>query len=122
MDFARKYGLWAAIILVALLVGGAGAAKLAGVPALHESFATLGLPSWFGYFIGACEFAGAIGLFIRPLSALAAAGIAIIMVGAIYYHVMHTPIVEGIAGLVILLLCLFIVSQRRGSMLKFGAA
>ena len=43
------------------------------VPQLHTSFAELGLPVWFGYCIGASEVAGAICLFIRPLSALAAA-------------------------------------------------
>ena len=122
MEVLRKYGIWAAIIVVALLVSVAGAMKLAGTPALHESFAILGLPGWFGYFIGLCEVAGAIGLLIRPLSALAAAGLSIIMLGAIYFHVVHTPIGQTVPALVILLLCVFIFTRRREAMLKFGGA
>ena len=68
-----KYVLWAAIGLSALAFAAAGVAKLMGVPMVHASFANMGLPSWFGYFIGICELAGAIGLLIRRLSGLAAA-------------------------------------------------
>jgi len=82
MSRTRNYGLLIAIALVILYVGAGGIAKLAGVPYVHSSFPKLGLPGWFGYFIGACEVLGAIALLIRPLSALAALGIGIIMVGA----------------------------------------
>ena len=46
----------------------------------------MGLPDVFGDVIGCCEIAGAIGLFVRRLSAAAAAGLASIMVGAVGYH------------------------------------
>src|SRR5687768_13625801 len=82
MSQARNYPLWIAITLVSLYVGAAGVAKLLGVPYVHSSFPKLGLPGWFGYFIGVCEVLGPIGLLIRPLRALAAIGLAIIMVGA----------------------------------------
>jgi len=100
-----------------LVTLGGGGAKLAGVPEVHQSFSLMGLPAWFGYFIGACEVAGAIGIWIRPLSALAAAGIAIIMLGANYFHVVHTPIAQTIPALVILLICIYIFRTRRGDML-----
>lgn len=112
--------IWAAIGLAALAYVAAGAAKLAGVPEMHASFAALGLPGWFGYFIGACEIAGAIGLFIRPLSGLAAMGLAIIMVGALYFHVTHTPMSAGLPALILLLLDIYIIRKRRGAMFKFG--
>ena len=54
----RNYPLWIAIALVVLYVGAGGAAKLAGVPYVHSSFPKLGLPAWFGYFIGVCEVLG----------------------------------------------------------------
>jgi len=111
----RKYSLWAAMGIAALVLLPAGGAKLAGVPQMHASFAALGLPGWFGYFIGACEVAGAIGLFIRPLSAPAAAGISIIMLGALYFHAGHTPLVQVIPALVVLLLCGYIIARRRDS-------
>jgi uncharacterized membrane protein YphA (DoxX/SURF4 family) len=112
--------LWAATIVLALMLLGSGGAKLAGVPQVHQSFAVLGLPGWFGYFIGACEVLGAIVLFIRPLSALAAAGIAIIAIGAIYYHVAHTPVAQGVPALLILLLCSYVFARRRADLLSFG--
>ena len=75
----RNYAFWIAITLVVLYVGAGGAAKLASVPYVHSSFPKLGLPAWFGYFIGACEVLGCIALFVRPLRALAALGIGIII-------------------------------------------
>lgn len=111
----RKFALTTAMALVALIMLAGGGAKLAGVPQMHTSFASLGLPAWFGYFIGACEVAGAIGLFIRRLSALAAAGIALIMTGAAYFHIAHTPIAQAVPAAVVLLLCGFIIQQRRRS-------
>lgn len=115
----NKYGLWVAITLVALMLLGAGGAKLAGVPMVHQSFALLGLPVWFGYFIGACEVAGAIGLFIRPLSALAAAGISIIMLGALYFHATNPPLAAGIPALLILLLSVYVFTRRRADLFAF---
>lgn len=98
----------------------AGSAKLAGVPEVLESFSILGLPSWFGYFIGACEVAGAIGLFINPLSALAASGLAMIMIGAISFHIMHTPLAEGIPALIAFSLVIFIAIKQRTKLFKFN--
>ena len=115
----RNYVLLIASGLVALVLLAAGGAKLAGVPQVHQSFAILGLPGWFGYFIGTCEIAGAIGIFIRPLGALAAAGIAVIMLGALYFHVSHTPLAQGIPALVVLLLSVYIFFKRRGSLFAF---
>ena len=84
--------------IVSLVVIGGGLAKLAGVEMVLMSFATLGLPAWFGTFIGAAEVAGGIGIWHRKTSALAAAGLSIIMLGAIYYHIMHTPIARSAGG------------------------
>lgn len=112
----RNYPLWIAIALVVLYVGAGGVAKLAGVPYVHSSFPKLGFPAWFGYFIGACEVLGCIALFIRPLRALAALGIAIIMVGATYYHAVYTPVFQAAPAFVLLILCAYIfwISRNRG--------
>ena len=83
----KQYGLWAIIGLTAAAFLAGGIGKLMGVEMMHKSFATLGLPM----FIGFCEFAGAIGLFIKRLSSLAAIGLAMIMVGAMYYHLNYDP-------------------------------
>ncbi|MGR4870559.1 DoxX family protein [Variovorax sp. LARHSF232] len=109
----RNWRLGIAIALVVLYVGAGGIAKLAGVPYVHSSFPKLGLPPWFGYFIGVCEVLGCIALFVRPLRALAAAGIGIIMVGATYYHATYTPVVQAAPAFVLLLLCVYILLGSR---------
>ncbi|WP_191602703.1 DoxX family protein [Marinomonas algicola] len=87
----KKYGLWAVIAISTIAFIAAGTAKLMGVEMVHKSFAVLGLPVFTGYLVGGCEIAGAIGLFIKKLSALAAAGLALIMIGAMYYHLKFDP-------------------------------
>lgn len=113
MSFLQKYGVLIASAVLALIVGAAGIAKLMGVPMVHQSFGILGLPSWFGYFIGAAEVAGAVGLFIPQLSRLAAIGLAIIGAGAVYFHVMYTPISAGVPAIIVLALALFVALKRR---------
>ena len=80
----RQPWLALATAIVVLYVGAGGIAKLLSVPYVHSSFPKLGLPPWFGYFIGVCEVLGCIALPIRALSALAALGIGAIMLGATY--------------------------------------
>ena len=118
MSFLQKHGVLIASAVLALIVGAAGIAKLKGVPMVHQSFAVLGLPVWFGYFIGACEVAGAVGLFIRPLSGHAALGLAIIGAGAVYFHIMHTPIAQGMPAIIMLVLALFVTVKRRRQLIK----
>jgi putative oxidoreductase len=114
--------LLAAMVLVAVYIGGGGIAKLAGVPYVHSSFPKLGLPPWFGYFIGVCEVLGSLALFVRPLSALAALGLFVIMAGATYYHATFTPIVQAVPAFVLACLCTFIFVKRRSEILKFSGA
>ena len=91
MNKVKQYGLWAIMALTALAFLAGGVGKLMGVEMMHQSFATLGLPVLFGYFIGVCEVAGAIGIFIKRVSSLAAVGLGLIMAGAMYYHIQFDP-------------------------------
>jgi uncharacterized membrane protein len=119
MKRTKNYPLWIAIALVVLYVGAGGLAKLAGIPYVHSSFPKMGLPAWFGYFIGVCEVLGSIGLLIRPLRALAAVGIGVIMVGATYYHAVYTPVVQAAPAAVLTALCVYIFFKARADILKF---
>ena len=56
--------------------------------------------------------AGGIGIWFRRTSMYAAGGLAIIMLGAVYYHVVHTPIMEGLVAFIVLLICGYIVKRR----------
>ena len=112
-----KYITWAAMAIVTLIMLMGGTMKLMGNPMATASFATLGLPAVFGTFIGVCEIAGAIGLWLRRTSMLAAIGIALIMLGALYYHIMHTPLSQGIPAIVVLICCGWIISRRGGGVI-----
>lgn len=115
MEFVRNNWIWAIIVLTSVAFAAAGIAKLMGVPAVHASFAKLGMPAWFGYFIGTCEIAGAIGVYLRKLSALAAAGLAIIMIGAVGYHVTYDPIGNAVPALVLLIFAAIVFTKRRAN-------
>ena len=81
-----------------------------------ESFKLLGLPAWFGTFIGACEVAGAVGLFITPLRSPAAGGVAVIMIGALYFHITHPPTAAGVPALIFLLLASWIATRGKAGL------
>jgi putative oxidoreductase len=68
---------------------GAGAAKLSEVPEVIKPFAILALPPAFGLFIGICEIAGSIGWLIARTRIPAAIRLSLIMLGAVYYHLVY---------------------------------
>ncbi len=116
MNKAKVVGVWGAIVLLSLAVIAAGSFKLMGTEEMHASFGMMGLPAWFGYFIGAAEVAGGIGLYIRRTSAWAAAGLLIIFLGAIYFHIAYA--VPSAVPAVVLsgLAVIAIVSRRKDAL------
>ena len=80
-----------------------------------REFCETGHAAWFGYFVGICEIAGAIGVYLRKLSALAAAGLAIIMIGAVGYHVTYDPIGNAVPALVLLIFAAIVFTKRRAN-------
>lgn len=74
--------VWLARVVLALMFLGAGASKIFGEPAMVTMFADIGAGQWLRYLVGALEIAGAVGVLVPRLSALAATGLALLMVGA----------------------------------------
>jgi len=105
--------IWVLSVLLAFAFGAAGTGKLMGVEMLHQSFQNLGLPSWFGYFIGLAEVAGAVGLLVPRLASLAGAGLGLIMIGAVGYHLAFDPIGAAVPALVLLVLSGTVAWVRR---------
>jgi uncharacterized membrane protein len=103
---------WVLMGLVTVAMIGAGLAKLTGVEMVLASFANLGLPARFGTFIGAAEVAGGLALWHRKTSFWAASGLSIITVGAVYYHVVYTPISEALPAAVLFAICAWIVKRK----------
>ncbi len=105
--------LWTISGLLAVAYLLSGASKLILDPeGSAEQFQAFGLPAGMATFIGVCEMAGGIGLLIPRLASLAASGLVIIMLGAIYSHVTYTPIVMALPALVLGSLCGFVAYSR----------
>ena len=117
-----KYLLWIIQILLAVLFLFAGGTKLV-LPI--ETLQAMGspnqiiLPAWFLKFIGLCEVLGGLGLVlpgllrIKPrLTPLAAAGLAILMIGATVVSVAGDGVLAGLVPFVSLLLLIFVAYGR----------
>ena len=90
----------------------AGLTKLFGIEMMHDSFIKLSLPIWFGYFIGICEIFGAIGIQIEKLHIIASFGLAMIMIGAVNFHINYEK--EGIIpSIIITCLCVIILICKK---------
>jgi DoxX-like family len=111
------YALWIVQGLLALLFLFAGGVKL--VLPLEALTAQMPLPGLFVRFIGVAEVLGAIGLIlpgflrIRPgLTPLAAAGLVIIMIGAIVLTLAGGEVASALIPLVVGLLLAFVAYGR----------
>ena len=111
--------LWIVQVLLALLFLFAGGMKL--VMPMDEMMKQMPipLPGWFMIFTGVVEVLGAIGLIlpwllgIRPgLTPLAAAGLAIVMVGATVYTFAAGDIAPALMPLAVGLLAAFVAYGR----------
>ncbi len=110
-----RIALWVASGLLTALYLFAGFMKVSSNPQAVEGFAKYGYSDGFRLFIGSCEMAGAIGLWIPKLSFWAAAGLVVIMLGAVYTHLTNAEAPTG--PVVALALLGFVAWSRRGAAL-----
>ncbi|MBX5491088.1 MAG: DoxX family protein [Chloroflexi bacterium] len=111
------YALWIAQILLALVFLFAGGVKL--VLPIDELAAQAPVPGWFLRFVGAAEVLGALGLILPGLlrmwpvlTPLAAAGLVVLMVGAVVTTVATFGLVPALFPLVVGLLAAFVAYGR----------
>lgn len=114
---ALNYALWTVQVLLAALFLFAGVMKF--VMPIAEMTKQMPMPAGFLYFIGVCEFLGGLGLIlpsllrIKPgLTPLAAAGLAIIMIGATVISVQIGGAKAAVPAFVALLLLAFVAYGR----------
>ena len=105
--------LWVLQALLAALFVWSGVAKLFAITGTVEGFDKIGWGQWFRYFIGALEFAGGLGLLIPRLISLAALGLAVIMVGAVYMHFTALPPAANAVTPAVLVIVLAFIAWRR---------
>src|SRR5215510_2584718 len=105
-----RVGLWVVQSMLAALFLFAGAMKLImPIEALTQQVA---LPGWLLRFIGTCEVLGAIGLILPTalrilpiLTSFAAAGLAVIMTGAVAITAFEFGVAEAVFPAVVGVLC-----------------
>lgn len=111
---SRPWAIWILSGLLSLAFLAAGGTKLLGPEDAGQMFSEhFGLPAGMALFIGACEVAGAIGLWLPRLQTLAASGLCVIMLGAAGSHLRAgDPVVNLLAPLVLLALLATVIFLR----------
>ena len=104
----KVIALWVLRVVVGLAFLAAGGSKLAGAPAMVAMFAKIGFGQWFRIITGLMEVAGAIGLFVPRFTVYAASMLAVVMVGAIGFH-LTTLGGNPVPPIILLLLAILIV-------------
>ena len=83
----KNIALWALRVLLALPFLGSGGAKLTGTPVMVAIFTKIGFGQGFRVLTGLLEVLGAIGLFFPRYTRYAALLLALVMLGAIGFHI-----------------------------------
>jgi uncharacterized membrane protein YphA (DoxX/SURF4 family) len=117
MPAARTAGLvlvWALSIGLAFVFLMAGVPKLAGAEAHIRHFEVWRYPDWFRLVVGAVEAASAVLLLVPRAAFVGALGIAAVMAGATYTHLVRVPEEAGRAPFTLgLLACALAVAYAR---------
>ena len=92
----RNIIAWILQVLLGLFFIFAGFNKVRDISATVDMFGNLGLPGVLAYVVGGAELLGGIGLLVPRLTRLAAIGLLIIMIGAVFMHATKIP--GGLAG------------------------
>jgi putative oxidoreductase len=82
----------------------AGALVLLAPPRIVESFARWGYPAWATLAVGLAQMIGAVMLLVPHRAPLGAAGLGVIMSGAVTTHVLHGELLASLVPLALLVL------------------
>ena len=111
------YALWVLQVLLGLLFVFAGGSKL--VMPIEEMTKEVAMPGWFLRGIGVCELLGGLGLILpglfrlrTGLTPLAAAGLVIIMIGAVVITLIGREVTGAAISLVVGILAAFVAYGR----------
>ena len=111
----RNIIAWILQGLAGLAFIASGANKFLHLDATVDGFSKMGFPGWFAYLIAGAEVLGGIGLLVPRFTRLAAAGLIIIMLGAVWVHATKVPggIATGVPAIALLVILLIIIALRR---------
>jgi uncharacterized membrane protein YphA (DoxX/SURF4 family) len=103
---------WACQILAAAQFFLTGVDKVSGAPPMVQLFDTVGLGQWLRYATGCLEIGSAALLLMPSAAALGAAGLAVVMIGALTAHATVLP-APPTRALILLLMVSFVFWVRR---------
>ncbi len=104
--------VWVVTILETLAMGLSGAAKFMG-DAWQQMFAAWGYPVWFSYVVGVLEIGGALMLLVPRVAPFAAAGLIVVMVGALVTEIVQSQLGVFMPALHITMLSTIVVLRLR---------
>ena len=99
-------------MLLALFFVAMGLPKMLGLGGWAGRFAAWGYPPWVVVLVGVCEIGGAVMLLIPPLARPGAAGLSVIMLGAVATHLRYGEFVRVIVPLILFTLLMVIAWGR----------
>ena len=110
----RNIVAWILQVLLAACFIFAGSQKLMHLDTTMTMLSNLGLPGWFGGFIGVAEVLGGLGLLVPRTVRPAAIGLIIIMIGAAFMHATKIPggLANGVPAIVALVLLVVVYLLR----------
>ena len=110
----RNIIAWILQALLAAMFLFSGGHKLTDLPGTMKIFGSMGMPGWFAGLIGGAEVLGGIGLLVPRTVRLAALGLVIIMLGAVFMHATKIPggLASGVPAIVSLLLLVVVLVLR----------
>jgi len=101
-------------VVISLVFGLAGLAKVVGLQFEVEAFVRWGFPVGFMYFIGILEVAGALGVWMRRLAPFAALCLGVLTIGALGTRLVFMEWLEAALTAAVLAITLhFVWLQRR---------
>ena len=109
----QKIALWIVTIILAVAFLLFGILKLIGAEPLAGEFTKWGYPAWFRLLIGVAEIGGAVLLLLPRTVALSAAGLCVLMVGAVFTHLKAGEGPQTVPAFVLLVLLAIISYARR---------
>lgn len=104
MSKGKNIASWIIQVLIAALFLMMGSGKLMSDPEVVANFTRWGMPDKMYLVIGFFEVLGAIGLLIPRVAGLAAVGLILIMLGALFTHIRFSEMMAILPAVVIVLL------------------
>jgi len=103
---APRVGLVILRVVMAVVLLGAGGAKVVGDAWMVAVFHAIGLGQWLRYVVGILEIVGGLALLVSPLAGVAALALVAMMIGAVLTEIMivRRPPIAALAALAALML------------------